>query len=409
MAAPVGTNVRLQDVVPHVAPVALSRASTNLVPPVAFEFLRFCCIADTFGTGIENWAQEKIIAHWDTLTREVVFARTPPYDQGLQKGFYSDDTEMSLGLLIALQKQKILTPDFVAQCFFDVYEAFKRENGGTPRGGYGTFKKIAKLPQNEQLEALRKFRHSQENFRNGLPGNGSGMRILPVLFYAPNAEVLLNNVIAQTISTHNHAFAVLTNLVYVDVASALLEKRIAFDQVLLYASDFLQEKRAFHHVLPTIGECLNCLSRQSAQYQITIYGDAAIVLEEFKTRFSILNTLSAPACDVGINVGEILPVATGSFTGGKIGLLGLAHLTLYATLYCWKWTMVDFERESYFSLMKRCISFGGDIDTLLAHVIPVSFLRLRDEKGGVYLPDWLVQGCVEINKLEDRLAYHLVN
>lgn len=75
-----------------------------------------------------------------------------------------------------------------------------------------------------------------------------------------------------------------------------------------------------------------------------------------------LDVLPAPADDIGTNLEGFIATLSpksgaASLRDGKIGLQGLAHTTFYATLYCWKWTMIDFERNPFdlkeLFLMKR--------------------------------------------------------
>ncbi len=169
----------------HVYPVSEVKNIEASIPISVLEGLEYCCYGDTLGTGIEMWSRKRIIENWELLCKEIVFGRSPPYDLGLEKGWYSDDTEMSLGVLRALMTEKSISPDLVAQCFLDVYDEFKKENGGVARGGYGSFERIASMENVDRLEELKKFR--QEGKFKVLPGNGSGMRILPVLLYARNA------------------------------------------------------------------------------------------------------------------------------------------------------------------------------------------------------------------------------
>ncbi len=151
----------------------------------------------------------------------------------------------------------------------------------------------------------------------------------------------------------------------------------------------------------------------SQKFDIPIFGVWDEFVDAFNKQFNIIDKLDGPVDEIGTNLDDVLDQILverpKAFKKGEVGLSGKANYTLYATLYCWKWTLVDFERskgdlkEAYFSLMKRCISFGGDVDTLLAYVVPVSFLRLKNEKGNFDLPHWLLEGCIEKDKLKERL------
>lgn len=384
--------------------------------PLILKGLQYCCIGDTAGAGIEMKSREWLLRNWSLVSNELVYVRPLSHSVGLEKGWYTDDTELSLGLLKALHKEKMLHPDTVICSFLDAYDTFRDENNGIGRGGYGSFGEVA---QKENINRLAEWKKIIRE-RKYAPGNGATMRILPTLLYAKEnypteTNVLLHNVIVQTIATHNHTNAVLTSLAFIDTANAIIEELIPFEKTIEYTLDFLTQGQKFDHTLPSMSQCFLVMQNLSNNYDIPLNGEFFEDLEMFIQRLQIIDQLESPYDDIGSNMDSFIDLIIdenwrGGQESGETGLACRSPGTLFATLYCWKWSLKDFgrmaninEEEAYFSLMKRCISFGGDVDTLLAYVIPVSFLRIEKIIGSdATLPSWLIESCVELDRLEER-------
>lgn len=382
-----------------VAPIKIdgSKNTVETIPEIVFKALKYTCYGDTIGQGVEMWPRNRILENWGVLKRGLVWDRSPPYNIGLAKGQYTDDTEMSIGIINAIQKEHLPTPDSFAQSFFNAYDSYRNENKGIARGGYGQIGKIASLINQDRLAALKKIR-DEGQFRNGVPGNGSTMRVLPVLLLSNDPEVILKNLISQTLTTHNHACAVLSNLIYIDAAHALLNQQICCNEIIDYALDFLSEDCKWHHLFPPIPICNNDLLELSRKVEIPVFGKLDDLQQTFKDRLRVLNAIDGPLDEKGTN----LEAAMNSIMKPNSVQ---ADETLFGTLYCWKWTQLDLDNNehSHFSLIMRCLSFGGDVDTLLACVIPVTFIHLENRGETIVLPDWVFVECWEAGILKDRV------
>ncbi len=382
------------------APSAIveAKSMTGTIPEIVLKALRYTCYGDTIGQGVEMWPRSRILENWEALKQGLVWDRRPPYDVGLAKGRYTDDTEMSIGVIRAIQKEHLPSPDAFAQSFFEVYDSFRNENGGIPRGGYGQIKKIASLTDQNRLAALKASRDLGE-FRNGAPGNGSCMRVLPVLLLSDDPQIIFKNIISQTLATHNHACAVLANLVYIDVANAFMKQLIRCEDIIHYALDLFQDDRKWHHLFPSLSLCKKDLLELSAKAGIPLFGNFDVLQQTFIHRLKVLNSIDGPIDAKGSNLEGVISVIM------KPNAVQ-ADETLFGTLYCWKWTQLDLENngQSHFSLIMRCLSFGGDVDTLLACVIPVSFIHLENRGEQIKLPEWVAIECEESAMLEKRLV-----
>lgn len=374
-----------------------AKRTTGTIPEIVLKALTYACYGDTIGQGVEMWPRNRILENWEALKQGLVWDRRPPYDVGLIKGQYTDDTEMSIGVIRAIQKMHMPTPDLFAQSFFDVYDSYKNENGGIPRGGYGQIGKIASLTDQNRLVALKAMR-DEGQFRNGVPGNGSGMRVLPVLMLSDDPQVIFKNIISQTLATHNHSCAVLANLIHIDVANAFMKQQIRCEDIIDYALDLFRDDRRWHHLFPILSICKGELLELSFKAGIPIFGDFDALQHTFIHRLKVLNAIDGPIDGQGSNLEAVI----GSIMKPNSVQ---ADETLFGTLYCWKWTQLDLDSNghSHFSLIMRCLSFGGDVDTLLACVIPVSFLHLENRGEVITLPEWVAIQCKETGMLENRL------
>lgn len=141
-------------------------------------------VGDALGMPVEGWPRSAIQARFGLLTSME--------DGRFPKGYYTDDTEMMIGILEVLAENGDFDPDLTARKFLENFH---------PERGYG-----------ERIYAL------MDRLRNGIPwhqvatdsfGNGAAMRIAPIgFFYFHDIKSLKRYAILSCKITHLHPEAI---------------------------------------------------------------------------------------------------------------------------------------------------------------------------------------------------------
>jgi len=141
----------------------------------------------------------------------------------LPAGTWSDDSSLTFCLAEAL------TQDFDLNIIGQNFVKWYYENYWTPHGnvfdiGLATRKAIDKLKQGIQPELAGEFDESSN-------GNGSLMRISPLLFYLLNKPICERYEITKQVSsiTHGHIRSVIACFYYLEFAKQLLEQKNKFE------------------------------------------------------------------------------------------------------------------------------------------------------------------------------------
>jgi len=141
----------------------------------------------------------------------------------LPAGTWSDDSSLAFCLAEAL------TQDFDLNIIGQNFVKWKHENYWTPHGqvfdiGIATSQAISRLAQGEQPKLAGGFDESDN-------GNGSLMRILPLLFYIQDKPVNERYEITKQVSsiTHGHIRSVIACFYYLEFARQLLLGKAKFD------------------------------------------------------------------------------------------------------------------------------------------------------------------------------------
>jgi ADP-ribosyl-[dinitrogen reductase] hydrolase len=153
----------------------------------------------------------------------------------------------------------------------------------------------------------------------GSNGNGSLMRILPLLFYIKDMPIEQRFKHVQEVSslTHAHLRSVNACFIYLELALAILNgqpKEVAYETVCLTLTNFLQNSEAFHFA--------GILSGQLPQFPLEkIYGTGYVVRTLEAAIWCLLNTGSySEAVLQAVNLGDDTDT-TAAVTGGLAGLL----------------------------------------------------------------------------------------
>lgn len=231
-------------------------------------------------------------------------------------GTFSDDGSLALCLAEAL------THDFSLQRIANNFVAWRYNDFWAARGvvfdiGISTADAIERLKRGTPPELAGGFSESEN-------GNGSLMRILPLLFYTHNKSIEDRYTITRFVSsiTHGHTRSVIACFYYLEYARLLLQDEDKFT--------------AYQSVKQTVTDHLRFISIDS--YEINLFGrlleDDVFKLREADIKSSgyVLHTLEASmwcllttgsyedAVLKAVNLGEDTDT-TGAVTGGLAGLL----------------------------------------------------------------------------------------
>jgi poly(ADP-ribose) glycohydrolase ARH3 len=136
-------------------------------------------VGDALGRPFEGWNHELLIKRFGLIVN-------------MYQGIYSDDTEMTIGIMEAIIEDPSLPPEGIARRFAENYNAWR---------GYGPRTHLA----------IR-------NLKKGLPwdqvgsdswGNGAAMRVSPIgLFYFDDLEKVKEKATLSAVITHKHPEAI---------------------------------------------------------------------------------------------------------------------------------------------------------------------------------------------------------
>jgi ADP-ribosylglycohydrolase len=136
-------------------------------------------IGDAFGAGVEfqdrDWIREHVdFSEFVNVRAEIKVpeAQKELFTQNYQAWDYTDDTEMTIGLMKALMAEEPFTEDLLIRKWKEEYEKGKREKG-FGRNGHGS---MAWYYSGEKtIEEIRSFQRNRPN-----PGNAPAMRSVPL-------------------------------------------------------------------------------------------------------------------------------------------------------------------------------------------------------------------------------------
>ncbi len=234
----------------------------------------------------------------------------------LPAGTWSDDSSLTFCLAEAL------TQGFDLNVIGQNFVKWKHENYWTPHGyvfdiGIATSKAISKLAKGEEPEFAGGFNETDN-------GNGSLMRILPLLFYLLDKPINERFEITRKVSsiTHGHIRSVIACFYYLEFAKQIFEGKDKFE---IYKN--LQTEIPNHLTSLAIDQS------EIAKFDRLLKGDIAKLNEnEIQSSGYVLHTLEASiwcllttdnykdAVLKAVNLGEDTDT-TGAVTGGLAGLI----------------------------------------------------------------------------------------
>jgi ADP-ribosylglycohydrolase len=309
------------------------------------EALKGIAIGDAFGAGIEFQDRRWIIENVD-FTR-YMSARIGIYAENYEPGFYTDDTEHSIGVLKALMHKEIFSEELLLRLWKEEYENDKKAKG-FPRQGHGSIKQW--YEGNISIESLRESQRKRE-----YPGNAPAMRGIPIGF-APHDKINPYAFINAN-ATHPHPKAQAASILIARAAEYMIVKEGKQDEVIPYCSFFIEDKETIR-LLNKI-QRLPCRNRLNEKDLELLCGPQPIPYYTEKGK-----ELYGMPCD--------------------------AMRTAAAALYIIKNVKDPFEG------LKRAIRLGGDVDSVAAITTGI----LAGRYGLDSIPKNIIQKTEGLEKLE---------
>jgi len=274
-------------------------------------------------------------------------------------GLYTDDTEMTFGLVKALTNhikgpQNILTIGVLLDYWKREFD--KNSNWfGICRQGHGSIK-------NYFLGAcsIEDVRRGQANRK--YPGNAPTMRAVPLGLLKP--EYLVPSAIANADATHPHPKARLSSIAVAWAAYYLFIIKGPLIEIIIFVIEKLQD-------VP-----VNCLDEEFIQDLKKVDG-----LPDYND-VPVTNNIK----DLDYNL-----------LCGETGFLGAdAQRTTLCVLY-----LTKFYRYNSWELLQNCIKIGGDVDSLASVCLGLIGGRFGLNLGKPdSIPDWVLDSLEGIDEVE---------
>lgn len=307
-------------------------------------------IGDAFGLGLEFRSREWIKQHID-FTR-YVNAHEMPFGEHIEPGFYSDDTEHTIGLTKALLDQREFTQELLLEYWTNEYLTDKQEKG-YPRKGHGSIKNFY-----EGKQTIAEVRDGQRNRDD--PGNAPPMRAVPLGFVPDNK--INEYAIINADATHPHPKGRAASIIVARGVEHLIVKKDNQQDILKYALTTIDEKDTI--------DALQAADKLPAPH--------LLMGNEYET-------LLGPQ-----------PMQFPPVKGWQIyGLPCAAMRTAVTALYIIKHSQTAFDG------LKGSIRMGGDIDSLAAIVTGALAGRFGLESLPKYMLEQ-VEGRQKLEALADR-------
>lgn len=286
------------------------------------ELLLGIAIGDAFGAGVEfqdyEWIQQQVDFSKFINARaniQVPAAQKAAFVKNYLPWDYTDDTEMTIGLIKALLDDRPFSEALLLEYWEKEY-ALGITQKGYGRNGHGS---IAWYYEGKQsMEDIRAFQQNRPN-----PGNAPVMRVVPLAF-APTHLINSYATINAT-ATHPHP------------------KAIEASQCIAWAAEFLLcQQGTATEVIPY------CLSKTDYSPDFETYLKAVDQLSPNIT-LQNLTTLAGKQ-----------PIEAPYFLAGIKGIPSDARYTTGAILFVLK------HSSSAFEALKKSVYLGGDVDSVAA-------------------------------------------
>lgn len=330
----------------YVKTFSKQKTKTTYLPTI----LQALSIADAFGAGVEFQDRDWIRANVD-FTRfvnardriNIAEDRRAIFTDNYQAWDYTDDTEMTIGLVKALMAKEPFTEELLVRKWRQEYEdGIHRKGYG--RNGHGSMRWY--YDREKAIEEIRDFQRNRPN-----PGNAPAMRAVP-LGLLP--EHLINAYAAiNARATHPHPHAVMSSQVVA---------------------------RAAHHFLVNDGKTADVFDYCLKSVELD---------KEFRNYLSAVNGLSEyddlTEADFEVLCGP-QPIQPPYFLPGINGMPSDSKYTAGCILYVLR------ESEDAMDALRKSVLIGGDVDS----VASVTTAIMGGKNGLDSIPEFMLKNTEKI-------------
>lgn len=297
-------------------------------------------IGDAFAAGIEFQDREWIRTHVD-FTHFVNARHIIPQNEISPSVFtqnyipwqYTDDTEMTIGLLEALLSGEPFTPDLLVASWTDIWNNHLQTKG-YGRNGHGSMRWV--FEGNMSIEEVRLFQQTRP-----YPGNAPVMRAVPLGFLP--GELIDSYAVINADATHPHPKARAASILIARAARYMIIEKGDPERIMAYCAGFV------HGIDSEMDQYLTKIDLLPAPETIS---EAELVI------------LLGPQ-----------PIEPPRFPAGIKGLPSDAVLTAGAVLWVLKYAQTTMDG------LKTAVYLGGDVDSVAA--VCTGILAGRYGKGSI--------------------------
>ncbi|EAY25060.1 ADP-ribosylglycohydrolase family protein [Microscilla marina] len=318
-------------------------------------------IGDAFGAGVEfqdrNWIRENIDFSSFVNVRSSVQALHTDI-QNYHDWEYTDDTEMTIGLIKALISEQPFIEELLVKFWKKEYEEGGNVKGYT-RAGHGSISWV--YSGEKTIDEVRRFQQKRR-----FPGNAPATRALPIGFIKDH---LINDyAIINANATHPHSKAIAASIIVARATQYLLVQKRKQEDIIFYCAEFIKDIDSDTFNLIFQVESLPPPSELTEQDYIVLCGPQ--------------------------------PIEPPKFLAGIKGLPSDAYHTSACVLYLLK------HSKSAFEGLKNAILMGGDVDSIASICTGI----LSGKYGISSLPHFMiesVEGKPYLNDLARRFYKYL--
>ena len=279
-------------------------------------------IGDAFGAGVEfqdrNWIRERVsFASFVNARNQIKVPEEQRilFTKNYQAWDYTDDTEMTIGLIKALISKEPFTEDLLIKCWKEEYEKGVKEKGHG-RNGHGSMSWY--YSGEKTIEEIRNFQRERPN-----PGNAPAMRSVPLGLVA---EDLINEYASiNARATHPNINAILSSQCIARAAEYLLIKKGDQKSIIAYCLDKISLNEPYQIYLNSVDQLGAYDHIQEADF----------------------NVLCGPQ-----------PIKKPYFLSGINGVPSDSKYTTGSVLYILKYC------TSAFDALQKSVYLGGDVDSV---------------------------------------------
>lgn len=297
-------------------------------------------IGDAFGAGIEfqdrNWIKENVDFSCFINRRKFInHSDIKLFVEDYVDWQYTDDTEMTIGLVKALVSGKNFNEDFLVECIKQEYQ-FGFEKKGFYRNGHGALRWY--FNGEKTLEEIRLFQKDRKN-----PGNAPVVRVIPLGFLDDTEIDEFAKI--NALSTHPNNRAIEASILIARATRAIIIERIELSKVIQHNQKYICDPE-FLELLKKVDLLPEPKHLKESDYEIL--------------------------CGVQ-------PLK--DFIPGLYGLPSCAMHTSISILYVLK------HSKSAFEGLQHSINIGGDVDSLASVVVGI----LAGRFGLDSLPKFMIE------------------